>query len=261
MEQLARRHDLEDERSLLSSEMNRRYARQKTLLHWLSGFAALLVVGIGFTILIGRILRLRQVARIKERLAADLHDELGANIHTIALLSDLAEDAWEEHDVLSQLLQNIRSMTERSGIAVRHFGDLLKAEGLYTELVADIRKTSERVLANLDQDLSIEGAEHIKRLKPSTCFDVLLFYKECLVNISRHSDATRFNTHLSVTDKELQLTVSDNGCGLENIGSRIPDSLQRRARLLGATFSVETPATGGTRIRLKLRTRRWGRRK
>ena len=213
-----------------------------------------------FTILVDRILRMRQIARIKERLAADLHDELGANLHTIGMLSDLADDSKEDPGELSMLHQRIRSMTERSGTAVRHFADLLNANGLYTDLASDIRRASERIMAKFEQDVTIEGEAHIRRLKPITSFDLFLFYKECLVNISRHSGATRFSSRLTATDKELQLIVTDNGRGVtENDGQRIPDSLKRRAKLMGAKLSVESPAEGGTRITLTLRTRRWGR--
>ena len=255
VEELSLRHDLQQERITVEHEMKRRYARQKILLQRVSWLAALLVAGLIFTILIDRMVRLREVARIKERLAADLHDEIGANLHTIGMLSDLAEDAKEAPDELSMLHGRIRSMTERSGTAVRHFADLLNANGLYTDLISDIRRTSERIMPKFEKDIVIEGEEHLKTLSSSTCFDLLLFYKECLVNISRHSGATRFSMRLVMTKKELCLTVSDNGKG---VADRIPDSLKRRARLMGATLVSETPAAGGTSIRLALRTRRWG---
>ena len=258
IEELSLRHDLQQERAAVENEMKLRYARQKILLQRVSWLAALLIAGLIFTILIDRMLRLREVARIKERLAADLHDEIGANLHTIGMLSDLAEDAKEAPDELSMLHGRIRSMTERSGTAVRHFADLLNANGLYTDLISDIRRTSERIMAKFDKDIVIEGEEHIKTFSSRTCFDLLLFYKECLVNISRHSGATRFSMRLVVTKKELCLTVSDNGKG---VSDRIPDSLKRRARLMGATLVSETPSAGGTSIRLTLRTRRWGWRK
>jgi signal transduction histidine kinase len=260
MEQLARRHDRERERIVVTAQLNLRYARQTVLLHRMSWLAALLIAGLAFTILVDRILGMRQIARIKERLAADLHDELGANLHTIGMLSDLADDSGNNPDELSMLHQRIRSMTERSGTAVRHFADLLNANGLYTDLVSDIRRASERIMAKFEQDVTIEGEAHIQRLKPITSFDLFLFYKECLVNISRHSGATRFSARLTATDKELQLIVTDNGRGVPGDDEhRIPDSLKRRAKLMGATLTVESPAEGGTRITLTLRTRRWGR--
>jgi len=260
MEQLARRHDLEGERVLVARELTRRYERQKVIVQRLSWLAALLLAGLAFTILIDRLLRIREVARIKERLAADLHDEIGANLHTIAMLSDLADDTRGTPDEHSLFLRRIRAMTEQSDTAVRHFADLLNTNGLYTALAADMRRASERIMSRFEQDVMIEGEEHLLTLKAGTGFDLFLFYKECLVNIIRHSGATRFSTRLKATDRELQLTVTDNGRGLAGNGPpRIPPSLKRRAKIMGAKLAVESPAGGGTRIMLTLRTRRWWR--
>jgi len=262
MNQLARRHDLEAERPSVVAELNRRYARQKQNLTRMKWLAALLGAGVIFTLLIDRIIRMHEVARIKERFAADLHDELGANLHTIGLLSDLAEQAREEPKELSMFHQRIRAVTERTATAMRHCAAMQEASGLYAGLKADMERAAMRIMAKLEHDISIEGEEFLKQLKPRTRVDLFLFYKECLVNISRHSEATQFSTRLSASPREIHLTVSDNGHGIwESKGNGIPSSLKRRARLLGAIVAVESPVTGGTCITLKLRTERWGHRK
>ena len=253
LEQLARRHDLETERPALAAELERRYARQKTNMHRLAWLAALLAAGIGFTILINRILRVRQIAQMRERFAADLHDELGANLHTIGLLSDLAEQAQDSPSELSMLHQRIRKVTEQTGTAVRHCTDLLEAEGLYTGLLSDMERAAQRIMAKFNHTITVEGEEHLTALKPRTRADLFLFYKECLVNISRHSDATEFRTQLTATRKQIQLSVHDNGRG---IAESTPKSLQRRAQLLKGKMQVECPVAGGTTIHLTLRIRR-----
>lgn len=254
--QLARRHDLERERPRVARELSARYARQKTQLRLLGWLAAILAAGIGFTFLFDRIVRMRQLAHIRERFAADLHDELGANLHTIGMLSDLAEESKDSPEDLSMLHQKIRAVTERTGTAVRHCTDMLEASGLYTGLLADMQRAAQRIMAKLEHDISIEGEEFLAELKPRTRVDLFLFYKECLVNISRHSGATRFSTRLTATPQAIDLTITDNGQGVE----QVPSSLKRRAHLLRAKVTVDRPPTGGTRISLKLKTDKWKRR-
>lgn len=61
-----------------------------------------------------------------------------------------------------------------------------------------------------------------------------------LVNICRHSRATRSSTILRVTKNKIRLTVEDNGCGLPKRLNRIaPSSLARRAKLMKA--DIEGP--------------------
>ena len=260
--ELAKRHDLEVERPLIVAELNDRYLQQKVNLDRLKWLAVLLAISIVVIVLMDRIFRMRQVAGIKERLAADLHDELGADLHTIGLLSDLAEDARNSPEELSMLHQRIRRVTEQTGTAVRHCTNMLEANGYNTNVADTIRRASRRIMAKLENEISIEGEEDLNKLKPRTRFDLVLFYNECLVNISRHSGATKFRTQLTADPKNILLSVWDNGRGLS--GSKvneIPKSLKRRARLLGAKVGVVSPDSGGTCINLQLRTRKWGRRK
>lgn len=258
MEQLARRHDLERERPLVAEELSRRYASQKAALERMGWLAALLAGGIVLVILIDRIVRLRQVARIRNRLAADLHDELGADFHSIGLMSDMAERAKDSPAELTTLLQRIRRVTEQSGIAVRHCTNMLAAPGLSTGLKSDMERADRRIMARLDHHSSIEGEDYLDRLNARSRFDLLMFYKECLVNISRHSDATKSSTHLKADENGIVLRVIDNGRGLAaNEIDVVPSSLRRRAKLLGAKVTVTAPDSGGTCIQLKLKPRRW----
>ncbi|MDF7806448.1 hypothetical protein P4E94_03290 [Pontiellaceae bacterium B12219] len=252
MEQLARRHDLERERPLLVAELNTRYARQQRnllLMYWSAGILAASTV---LTILIGRILRMRHVVEIKQRFAADLHDELGANLHSIGLISDVAQNA-DSSEQWQMLSRRIRELTERSGTAVRHCTNLLEADDLYIGLTSDMQRAAHRITTNLEHDFVIEGKPFLDRLQPRTRIDLFLFYKEALVNICRHSGASKISTRLIGGSKETILTVCDNGKGLQG---HVPTSLKRRARLLRAKLIVESPETGGTVITLKLRPRR-----
>jgi signal transduction histidine kinase len=263
MNDLALRHDLETERPLVIAELNRRYSRQSSLLSLMTWLAALAVIGIGVTILIDRIIRMRQMANMKERFAADLHDELGANLHVIGLLGDLAQAAVDSPEKLKGLHQRIRVMTERSGTAVQNCTNILEAKELYQDLYQDMQRTTQRIMADLDGSLTLQGSEeHLQRLKLRTRADLFLFYKECLVNISRHSGATQFSALLEIDTAALSLTVSDNGQGLDDASkNNVPPSLLRRARLLGANVTATSLESGGTHIALNLLTRRFGRRR
>ena len=259
MNELARRHDLETERPHIVDELNRRYALQKANLNRMYWLAAILAAGIVFTILIDRIIRLRQVARIRERFAADLHDELGANLHTIGLLGDVAQSSIDQPDRLKTALQRSRKLTEQTSAAVRHCISLQDTQELYGNLPDDIRKAARRIMTGISSSITIEGEEILNHLSSRCRADLFLFYKECLVNICRHSGATEFSTLLRATPTEVQLTVSDNGCGLPKPKEgTVPPSLARRAKLLKAKVTAQSSPEGGTTIKLALRHRRFG---
>lgn len=257
LNELVRRQHLETERPLVVAELALRYAQQKANLNRMSWLAALLVAAVAFIILLDRMLRLRQIARIRERFAADLHDELGANLHAIGLLGDLAKDAVHSPDELIETVDEIRALTERSGAAARHCADMQQAD-IFGKLPDDMRRSARRIMADMEYDISIEGEELLEKLKPRTKADLFLFYKESLVNISRHSAATEVSIKLTADNKELCLTILDNGHGLEG---KIPSSLKRRARLLGGQVACTASSNEGTCITLKFQPRKFGLRK
>lgn len=252
LQQLARRHDLERERPLLVAELYRHYAQLRKLLRIMSWITAALAIGIAFTLLITRMLRMQSETRLRERFAADLHDELGANLHTIGLLGDLARTA-ESHDELIELLDRSRFYTERSGTAVRDCTNTLENQSLCQDLAEDMKRSAERLLSDLEHDLSFEGEAGLKKLKPRKRVDLFLFYKECLNNIIRHSGATRVSTQLQVAKNRITLRITDNGIGL---GEKVPPSLKRRAKIMGAQVTTSEPSAGGSCITLQLSIRR-----
>jgi len=263
LSQLARRHELETEQPLLRNALADAYQRQSEIIQRLTWLSLLLVAVVVAVIAVERAIRQRAIFRTREQIAADLHDELGANLHALALYGDLATGNIDRPEKLSGLIGQMRELASRSGKAAKACVNLLESEGLYDGLAADLNRTSARLLADLDHTLTIEGADHLTSLPPKDQIGIALFYKECLTNIIRHSGAKRVETELLATDRELVLSVLDDGCGLGHQpaagrGSNTPTSLSRRARLLGGSVVVADRRGGGTRVTLRTRTRpRW----
>ena len=256
MNELALRHELERERPLLATAIDLRYGRQKIHLNRMIWVATLLAVGSAIIILLNRNLRQRAIFQTRERIAADLHDELGANLHAIGLLSDLSINAKENPQKLDRLLHRLRALAQRTGTAAQNCSNMLEARGLYENLPGDLRQTAERLMTDLDHQFSMAGEEDLLRLSPRKRIDLHLFYKEALINILRHSGATQVSSHLEATPRAITLIITDNGRGLEMTEhDEMPASLKRRARLLGAQVTATTPTEGGTCITLNLKNR------
>ncbi|MDF7808369.1 histidine kinase [Pontiellaceae bacterium B12219] len=252
MTQLSRRHDLESFRPLILAELNKRHERQKTNLLLTRGAA----VALALICLLVWLLHRHMQKQLKDRIAADLHDEIGANLHGIGLLTNLAEEAKEHPENLQNYLNRILDVVKRSGIAVRNITDLKNSNDLFAELKADMERAAERIVARQHHQIVIEGEDLLPLIPQKTRIDLFLFYKECLINISRHSGATRLATRLKITPHRVYLSIADNGRGLpDSSKNKTPPSLKRRARFLHAHVRVLTPDEGGTKIELNFRLR------
>ncbi len=258
MSELAKRGELERQRPSVLAELNLRYDRQEKLLNRMVQLVILLIVVIGFVIMVDRHFRMQKINQIRERIAADLHDELGANIHTIGLISDMAKNAMDSREELRSLLDEIRVYTEKSGDAARYCTNILEARGVCEDLVDEMTQFANRSLADIEQEFYVAGEEILKELPTHTRIDLLLFYKECLTNILRHSGASKVKTRLFADSKTISMIVSDNGIGLEDSNDqKVPKSLIRRAKLLKATIDTERSVTGGARVTLILKNKKF----
>ncbi|MGB2403596.1 MAG: sensor histidine kinase, partial [Akkermansiaceae bacterium] len=192
---------------------------------------------------------------------------LGADLYTIGLLGDAARLAKNTPARLDDVLQRHKEVITRAGSSLRQRIKVHETKGNAGSLHDDMKRLAHRIMADMEYEISVEGEEHLAGLKPVTRDDLRLFFKECLVNISRHSGATRLKAHLMARPKQLILTISDNGRGLAREGDKdgshtTPESLQRRADLLKAKISTSSNAMGhkeGTCVTLKLRIP-WNRR-
>lgn len=254
MEQLALRHDLEMRRPVLAASLGNLYAEQKGHLALLRTLAILLAGGLVIIALASRILHMRLASRLRRRFAADLHDEIGANLRAIGLLSDIAGEQTSvrpEDAPLRDTVIEIRSVTERTADAVRYLADSQNPRRPLGSLEEDMHRIAARMMDDMIYEIRVTGGGHIAKLSHRTRADLFLFYKECLVNISKHSGAERFTVAVEADEKSLCMTVEDDGCGIPE--STPPPSLRRRARFLRGKLVITSPPPGaarGTRIEL-----------
>lgn len=254
MSQLSKRHELEIVKPLVVAELNRRYEVQKRNLNRLSwGFAILAAVSI-MLFLWNRSLKQRAIFQTRQRIAADLHDELGANLHAISMLGELAAKATKDPDKLKALLERMRALLMRTNKAVKYCTNILETPGLYEDFEAAMKRNADRLLADLEHELKFEAADIITKMRPGRRIGLFLFYKECLINIIRHSGSTHAETRVTTEGRNLHLQVYDNGRGFpESLHNRVPKSLKRRAKLLGGKVSVYCPPAGGAKINLSMK--------
>ena len=250
--ELAQRHELTEELKFVEAEMDKRYARQKVFLRWAIIAAICMALLIVFAVPYNKMVSYQKELRIRERIAANLHDELGANLHAIGMLGDVAERSIKTPERMVEAVRRIRGLTERTGTAARHCTHMLEAENICEDLVLDLNLDVQRLLSDYEVRFYIEGEKELESLTRRRRIDLYLFFKECLTNINRHAQATRVNIRLVARRNIVTLSVIDNGRGLDTL----PKSLSRRARFLRATIKTKEVQPQGTHIRLRMKLKR-----
>ncbi len=161
----------------------------------------------------------------RSRIGQDLHDSLG---HTFAMLSvktDLALQLFqmEAYPQVEKELKEIHQISKDSMNEVRTIVENLKSRTLTSELET-VKKMLE--IAGIEVEIAnqLDTASLTQELE-STASMILL---ELVTNIIKHAKASKAYLKLERTEKELILTVSDDGCGFASLKGDELHTVQNR---------------------------------
>ena len=150
----------------------------------------------------------------RNRIGQDLHDSLG---HTFAMLSvktDLALQLFQmqAYPQVEKELREMQQISKESMREVRIIVENLKSRTLTSELET-VKKMLE--IAGIEVEIAnqLDTASLTQELE-STASMILL---ELVTNIIKHAKASKAYLRLERTEKELLLTVRDDGCGFTSI--------------------------------------------
>ncbi|MBO0947573.1 sensor histidine kinase [Fibrella forsythiae] len=202
--------------------------------------------------------RQQQLDRIRADIARDLHDDIGADLSSISMLSQAAERQVHKQpdqasatmkliggsarQVLKKMRQIVWSLTETpatSDVFAHRFSEV--AHTLFEH--QDVELTLDLLPLSVSDIISAD----VKR-------EVFLVYKELLHNALRHAKARTIDVKLAVTDGTLTLTISDDGVGFVTDNQRLAGngltSLHQRARDLNGTLVIRSAPGSGTSVTL-----------
>ncbi len=194
------------------------------------------------------------VERIRQTIAKDLHDDVGATLCHAALLSDLVQREQGIQNAPSrERLEQISSACRR---ALDSMSDIVWAidpeKDKSNDLIQRMRRFAEQLLASGQLRLHFSsGSASEVVLDPRVRHQMLLVLKEALHNVVRHSCAKTVHVEVSASASNLTLRITDDGCGLRfgsnALGNGIR-SMHERVMGLGGTMDAKTPPDGGTTL-------------
>jgi signal transduction histidine kinase len=190
------------------------------------------------------------------RFSHELHDELGQSL--AAVRSNLTRGST--HD-LDSLRADCLGLVDESIANVRELSQLLRPVilddfGLEAGLRWLAEKFAQRTRIKVDCDSTCPG-----RFADETETHLFRIAQEALTNIARHAEATRVVIQLALEDKNIRLSIIDDGKGLPAEPSASPPSLgmvgmRARARQCGGELNVTATQPHGLRIEAVVPLRR-----
>ena len=206
-------------------------------------------------------IRLKQQRALEQerlRIAHDIHDDLGARVTQISLLSAMAHDnatfpekARNDFDMISKMSRELVSALYETVWAVNPENDNLEAQGNY--LVQMVNQLCEGTPVRCR--FHVLGMPHDVQISSQTRHNINMAAKEAVHNAIKHSKATEVTIRMTFTNDVLEISIHDDGAGFQpadKVGGHGLNNMQQRLANIGGRCFIESTPGQGTTVRIRL---------
>lgn len=228
---------------------------------WLGiGVLVLLLGGVLAAWLLNRakVRRLEESLQIRNKIAADLHDEIGSTLSSISLLSGLTEkqlinnQPQKAEQLIQKISQDARQMLESMDDIV---WTINPRNDSMSNLLVRLREYAKPLAESKGVELKFDIQPDIENLTLAINVrqNVYLIVKEAINNSFKYAKASQAEIQWSKSGKVLQVVVKDNGVGFDpNISSSRNGLKNMRERAAGikGEVQIESLVNEGTTVSL-----------
>jgi signal transduction histidine kinase/ligand-binding sensor domain-containing protein len=205
-----------------------------------------------------RINQLLKWQKARDRIATDLHDDIGSTLSSIQILSQLSQGHLHQPEKAEGFLKRI---SEEVGQSSQAMDDIIWSVNSRNDTVVETLARMRRYAADLFDNSSItchlqlDETSESQKMGMEQRRDVFLIYKEALNNILKHAAAQNAWITVWQTHQSFRMIIKDDGRGFQ------PDTptdrngmknLQTRVERWKGTIRVDSAPGKGTSIEMNI---------
>ena len=200
--------------------------------------------------------RVLELERVRTRIATDLHNDLGASLSRIALLSEVVRQRLTgEQQEAGRLLGEVAGSARRLHEAMSDIvWSIDPRKDRLEDFVRRIRGFASEILEPSGIRWRLEAQPELERVKlrPEQRRHLLLIVKEAIHNVVRHAGASEVAIAVDVDGSALKAEVRDDGRGfderavaeLDGLGNGLRNMRGRAEELRGKIRISSEPGQG-----------------
>jgi signal transduction histidine kinase len=195
--------------------------------------------------------RLLQIERLRATIAAGLHDEVGAGLTDIAILSEVAARKAGDLPELARVAATARELVDGMGDLVWLVNP--RRDSLF-ELFVRLKDGYAELFACSGAQLEVGDLAPLEGVRLPLAYrqDLHFLFREALRNALRHSGCRRAELCISLHGRKLEVSLRDDGHGFNpksrNGNGLGLETMRRRADQLGGCLTIES-SPQGTEVR------------
>lgn len=200
-----------------------------------------------------RLAQALKLQAVRNRIAIDLHDEIGSTLTNISILSELSSQNLHQTDTAQNFLGRISEEVVSTSQALDDIiWSVNTGNDSFDELTRRIRRyagelfDASRIIYDLRFDKNLAGVKLHMELRR----DMYLICKEALNNIYKHAAASNVQLVLFKQGKTAVMQIEDDGKGFTRTETHRNGlkNMQYRANKWGGTLTIDTTPGNGTKI-------------
>lgn len=192
--------------------------------------------------------------KIRNRIAQDLHDEIGSNLSSISLMSELIQNDEKINAEASEKINRIHKVAKGSTQAMRDIVWLTNpSSDSLKDLIAKMKEVADNTLGKFDLHFDYPKDITEINLLPETKRNIFFIYKETLNNIVKHAEAKSVWIKFGTENKNIFLSIKDDGTGFNasaGYGGNGLKNIRSRAKEINADLKFESTPGKGTLLEL-----------
>lgn len=203
-----------------------------------------------------RLARLLEMERLRTRIAADLHDEMGSELAAIGMSASMLGQRADLGAGERRRLAGVAESAQKVAESLRDIVWYVNPDKDNVTALGERLQTLARRLFGEDGVVVLNGWRGDDAGLPMAVRRELhLICREALTNAHRHAEADRVELRLDRDAQGLCIEIADNGRGFDTRTGGDGNGLgnmARRAAAIGAVLDVDSAPGRGTRVRIRL---------
>ncbi len=227
--------------------------KQKFLKNAFIGGLALALILAFFAYRSYRTRQLLKLQTLRNKIASDLHDEVGSTLSSIRIFSELArQQSKEVQPMLDQIGESSRNMLESMADIV---WTINPENDNFEKIILRMRSFAYELLGAKKIDFKFEADDAVNKmnLPMDVRKNLYMIFKEATNNMAKYAEADRASFYLKETNNNLSLLIRDNGKGFDmnqpTQGNGLKN-MKKRAEEMDAELLIESIPGSGTTIQL-----------